>query len=532
MEKNDLDSESWQQFLPDIYIKNQFQKISSRSKLAFFSALIFGFLTHIFMFLNKLPNGDDLESMYRNYSMITSGRWFDKIAMSLSSYYSMPWVTGVVAVSFLAISVALIVSILDLKKPSSVVMTAALLTTFPILAALFSYMFYADLYMIAMFLSVSAVWLTKRYRYGFLLGAVGIACSMGSYQAYIGFAIVLCISSLLQVILKNQRSTKEVLLLALRYLGTGLLGVVLYFFVQKFCLAYFQLDLTGYQGIDQMGQMDVSQLLAIIPQAYADFYGFFIHDLYLQSPTYVKYLYGIVSLLILIFTLIAVVRNQVYRKITIVLVPLLLAALPLAFQVILFMAPKAFLHVLMYPQYALFFVIPFFLFEVAFERQKKTSTQWRVEIICSWILLFVSCVISYQFYLTSNIGYLNLHLKYEITYATELRILDRIEQHPEYTKDTPVYFVGAFPNLNHSMYPIAANDFVRGLQGINGNLVHHDLNYEGFYGNYLGVKLELATEEQKASVLNKLNEIDMPIWPEIGSVDMVDGIMVVNIKSL
>ncbi|SMB80889.1 Glucosyl transferase GtrII [Desulfonispora thiosulfatigenes DSM 11270] len=528
--RSSLDQESWQQMLPDTYIKNKFQNISHRFRLAFFSALIFGFITHIFMFVNKLPNGDDLESMYRNYSMITSGRWFDKVAMALSSYYSMPWVTGVVALFFLALSIAMIVSILDIKKPSNVVMTGALLTTFPILAAMFSYMFYADLYMISMFLSVSAIWLTKRYWYGLFLGALGIACSMGCYQAYIGFAIVLCILSILQMILNNEKSTKEVIFITFRYLCVGILGVILYFVVSKFCLSYFNLTLTDYQGIDQMGNTSVIHFLNIIPEAYVDFFAFFFSDLYLKNPVYVKFLYAVIFLLISVFSIIAIVRNQVYKKITIVLVPVLLGILPLAFQVILFMAPKAFLHFLMYPQYALFFVMPLFLGEAAFVRKKKTLIQWRADIFCSWIILIVSCVISYNFYLTSNISYLNLHLKYEITYATELRILDRIEQHPEYTKDTPILFVGAFPNNNHSIYPQATNNFVSGLVGINGNLVHHDLNYEGFYSNYLGVQVNLATEDQRDSVLNKLKELDMPIWPEIGSVDMVDGIMVVNIN--
>jgi len=531
MGNSTFEQDSWQQLLPDIFIKNQLQKISYSSKLAFFSAFIFGFLTHIFMFVNKLPNGDDLESMYRNYSMITSGRWFDKIAMSLSSYYSMPWVTGVVAIFFLSLSTALIVSILDFRKPIIIIITAALLTTFPVLAALFSYMFYADLYMIAMFLSVSAVWLTKKYNFGFLPGAVGIACSMGAYQVYIGFAIVLCIFSLLQVILMNLKSTKEVFFLTLRFLFVGILGIFLYFSVLKYSLSFFQLALTDYQGIDQMGQIDSTFLLDTVPKAYADFFGFFFQDIYFQTPTYIKYLYYIIFSSIPLLTLIAIIRNQVYRKTTIVLVPLLIAALPLAFQVILFMAPQAYLHILMYPQYSLFFVMPLFLKDAAFERQNKSLTMGSIEIICSWALLIAFFILPYHFYLTTNISYLNLHLKYEVTYATELRILDRIEQHPEYTKDTPVYFVGAFPNENHSMYPAKTYDLIKKLQGINGNLVHHDLNYEGFYENYLGVKLTLATEEEKIRVRDKLINLEMPIWPEIGSIDMVDGIMVVHIKS-
>ena len=103
---------NWGAWQPERVLTKLWWRIGANSRLAFCSALILGFVTHIYMFVNKLPNGDDLESAYRDYAMTASGRWFDQIAMALSSWYSIPWTTGVVALFFLALSAGLLCSCL------------------------------------------------------------------------------------------------------------------------------------------------------------------------------------------------------------------------------------------------------------------------------------------------------------------------------------------------------------------------------------------------------------------------------------
>lgn len=516
-------------FMPDKILKQVVGKISGECKLAFGAALFFGFLTHLFMFVNKLPNGDDLESMYRNYSMITSGRWFDMIATSLSSFYGVPWTTGVIALIFLALSVAVFCSLLQFKRHSSILITAALMTTFPVLAAQFSYLFYADLYMIAMFLGVSGLWLSKRYRWGFLPGALAIACSMGCYQAYIGFAIVVSMLSLMIEILRNKTRTREVIILTMRYLLAGFLGVSCYFIILKCCLVFFQLNLTDYQGIAHMGHLPDS-IPALIGKTYSAFFAYFFQDIYFESSIFYKSIYGLVSLTGVFLLGVGIIRNRCYRSCKIIILVILLAALPIGYNFIFVMAPEAYLHCLMQPQYILFFVMPVVFFEAAFSNSADHLGSMIIEFGSSWIIVLASCLIAYNFYLLTNICYLHLDLKYEITYATELRILDRIEQSPGYSSYTPILFIGSFPNENVSLYPQATMDTVKGLIGINGNLVHRNENYYGFYSNYLGKQLRLANKEDADKILRILENETMPLWPEDGSVAMVEGVLVVNIN--
>lgn len=555
----------------DAVIIRWYQSLRPESKLAFLTAFIIGLITHMFMFVNKLPNGDDVASMYHNFSMVTSGRWFDKPAMTLSSYYSMPWVTGLVALFFLALSVVLVCRILEIRRAGSVILTAGLMATFPALASYFSYMFYADLYMIAQFMSLLAIWLAKKYSWGCCLGALLLACCLGSYQAYIGIAVVICLLSLLQEILANEKSWPQVFGLGLRYLVTGILGVLAYFLILNWLLDYLQVALVDYQGIDSMGRITMKELGKILPKAYKDFWNYFALGTYFDSPLYIKIIYTCLGVTGLLLVGIALVRRGSYKnKLSLLLLPLF-ALLPPAYNLVYFMAPKAYLHSLMQPQYALLFVMPLCFYEVAYPISERSALERRdgskvvssetnlrestsnettsssseytsslsepqrlrdrrLASLCSWVLVIGTGLVTYNFFLTTNICYLNLHLKYEITYATQLRILDRIEQHPDYTRETPVLFLGYFPNEAQSLQPYYTRDFTKNMVGVNGNLVHHYHNYKGFYQNYLGVNLTFATDEQAAAVKEKVAQLDMPVWPAAGSVDIVDGIMVVHIN--
>lgn len=521
-----------QGLMPEAVIAGLWQKVSPQSKWAFGATLVAGLTTHLYMFVNKFPNGDDLASVYHNFHMITSGRWFDNPAMALSSYYSMPWVTGLVALFFMALSVVLLCRILNLQRKTTIILTGSLVATFPPLASYFSYLFYSDLYMIALFLGLLSVWLARRRTWGWLPGGLALACSLGCYQAFVGVPVVVCLMSLVVLVLDDEDSFKEILIQGGRYLLMGLLGVGLYFLILKGLLAWLGLELVDYQGIDAMGRITLEQIKSLFPKAYTGFWAYFAQGPYYASPKGIKLLYLLLALIGLAGLLLALGRSRRPKGLQTVLLVVLVLLLPPAFNLVYFMAPAAYLHSLMQPQYLLAFVLPLTFWESALapggNRRPLKVTAWQVA--ASWILILGTAAVAYHGFLTTNIAYLHLDLKYEITYATQLRILDRIEQHPDYTRQTPVLFLGYFPTENQSMYPPDTKEAVQGLVGINGNLVHHFHNYKGFYRNYLGVELTFAEGSDHQKILAYLEDQPMPVWPEAGSVDMVDGIMVVQLS--
>ena len=156
------------------------RRIKREWKIAFLSAFILGLLIHMPVMLSDIPNHDGLDSMYFDQNMITSGRWFLMIACGFSSYYTLPWLIGVLGLLFLALSAAALTELLEVRDSVAIVLISGLLVSFPALASTFAYVFTLDGYMLALFLAILAVLFTKKKRLGFLGRGICLAFSLGT----------------------------------------------------------------------------------------------------------------------------------------------------------------------------------------------------------------------------------------------------------------------------------------------------------------------------------------------------------------
>ncbi len=516
-------------YLPEAALRRAWQAVDPVCRLSFLSAFFLGLAAHLFMFANKLPNGDDLSDLYHLNSMASSGRWFDIVAKGISGFYSAPWATGLVALAFLALASAFLCHLLKVRRRGSAVLLSGLLVTYPVLAAHYSYLFYADLYMLALLLSVLSIWFAKNRWWGIIPGSLCLAMALGSYQAYLAAAVVTALLSLIVGCLDRQSSGKGLVERGLRYLLTGGLGLFLYFKVQSYLMGRFGITLTDYQSIDAMGRTSFAQIKEGLAQVYGQPGFFYFRDAFFTTPAFFKFLYGVLLAAGLVCLLVGVIRTRAWQSLRLPLLLLALAALPLGYNIIYLMAPGAYMHCLMFPAYMLYLAMPVYFYEAAYPAGGERPVS-PGQAGLSWLTLTAGTLVSFFFFLTINACYLHLHLKYEITYATELRILDRLEQLPEYTTETPVIFAGHFPNDNMSIQPYFTREAAGDMVGLRGNLVYHRLNYEGFFLNYLGKEIVIADDQEAARIRATEEFAALPQWPSAGSVAMIQGFAVVKIN--
>ena len=89
-------------------LKESKTKIKTTWRIAFVSALVLGLWIHLPVMLSDIPNHDGLSSMYFDQNMITSGRWFLTVACGFSSYFTIPWVIGLIGLIWLALTAAVL----------------------------------------------------------------------------------------------------------------------------------------------------------------------------------------------------------------------------------------------------------------------------------------------------------------------------------------------------------------------------------------------------------------------------------------
>ncbi|WP_099190540.1 glucosyltransferase domain-containing protein [Tepidibacter mesophilus] len=523
-------------------IKSQLNKVSSPSdaigifwkgisiisKTVFFAAIVIGLLSHLYFFVHKFANEDDIAHL--NTALFytkTSGRWFLGYITQLRGFYSLPVIIGAISIFFCAISAVLTAKLLRTKKTVTAFIIGALMASFPVLSYSFCYLFMADAYMYALFFAVLAVFLTNKYKFGFILGGISLSLSLGIYQSYIGYAIGLVLIILINLLIDNELDLKKIGLEILKYFTMGVLGAIFYFVSLKINLYLTGSTLLSYKGIDKMGHIDLYKLPSLVLRSYKNFFNSFAGKYYpvsgtLHSLYIVELIIGIVAIMFLIF------KNNIYKK-TLHLILLIcgIALLPPGLNIVDVMAPETQSATLNIYQFVLIFIFVATLVE-KIEFNFANLIKW-----CSFICLGL---IIFNFILLNNTYYLKAEIYFNRTFSLTSRMLDRIEQLPEFEKTNKVALIGKLPNSFYKdssiMFSETDNQGFWG-QYVGFNSSNNEDNTRKFIANaniFHGARFIRANKEEMKTAVD--DAINMPIWPQQGSIDCKNGVIIVHLSNV
>ncbi|MBS7238955.1 MAG: glucosyltransferase domain-containing protein [Acetatifactor sp.] len=503
------------------------QRIKPKWKTAFFSALILGLLIHLPILVSDIPNHDGLDSIYFDQNMITSGRWFLMIACGASSYYTVPWVIGLLGILFLGMTSACLTELLEVEKTWAVVVISGLLVSFPALASTFAYVFTLDGYMFAMFLAVLAVLLTRKRKWGFLPGAVCLAFSLGTYQAYIAFAMLLSLACCVMICAEDGKIVDKVKRMA-SFLWMGLLGMTLYLTILRVLLRLQGKELAGYQGINGIAAGEASDrgLLSTIFAMYRDFFAFSLKGGVLFHNGLSLTAAGLLAAAVLLCGGWLAYRRKWWKSpLFFAIIVVVCLAVPLAANGILLISPGVNYHLLMRYQWILFPIAGVAFVSRCMEGDRFPG--WM-----EWIALISGAALIFFYGVTDNIAYGNLMKKYEKTYAYCVRLLDRIEQTPGYYPGIPVAMIGV---VGDEQFPVTdvTGEVTDVMIGMNGDyLLYTGKNYESFLRNYLGATLNILPTSAMEEAYYSEEYTQMESFPGSDSIRIIDGILYVKTENV
>ena len=508
------------------------KNIKKEWKIAFFSAFLLGFLVHFPAWINDIPNHDGLASVYFDQNMITSGRWFLTVACGLTSYYTLPWLIGVLSLLWIAVTAVLLIEVLQVFKTEWIVVISGLLVSFPALASTYAYVFTADGYMFGMMLAVLAVYLTQKYKKGFLFGGVCLAFSMGTYQSYLPICILLCLYAIIQDFLsdgieKDSANKKAFLKIKIttvtKYFGMGVIGVSLYYIVLQVLLRIQGKVLDTYQGINGMTAIGGDSIVGTVTKMYRDFVTFILKGNVLFNNAFSLVAVVIIGVMFVLAMLYLIRERKLYRNIWFWIVGILLVIIvPLATNIILFISPDVGYHLLMRYQYVFLVICG-----VAF-----ISNYGKRIPVTEWCLLSAGVVLCFNFAVSDNIGYSNLQKRYEKTYAYCLRLADRIEQTEGYYTGMPVVIMGMVGDENFPSTDITT-DVTGNMIGLCGDfLCYNGTNYQDFFKHYLGITIEIVDQDTVGEIYNTsaiYQSLDS--FPGANCTQVVDGVLYVRTEN-
>lgn len=499
------------------------KNIPSKAKIAFGSTIIWGLIAHLYMFMNKLPNYDDI--MLNSFgATFRLGRWFlwivGAIAYHLELVYSLPWFNGLISLSFIAVANALIIGMLQIDNKWLISIVCGLLVVYPSWTGTFFFMFTAPYYALAIVLAVLAVYfVVSKNKFSFVLAIVCLCCSLGIYQAYLPFTAGLLVIILILQLYRDCH-WKEVLRNGIRYLAFLILSVGIYYLITRITLFATKQSFADYKGLGELGKFSFADTIKNIFL----FSGANIvsNKLEISYNLLLKmsYTFSIVILLVeLIITCTKWIKKQRIAE------AILLLVLGVCFwtavnAVYIMCQDESSIYVLMVYSYSLLFILP-----ICVLNQVASVNKSNLIVLTEYVmnLLIVAVVLNYCHFANAEYLAMDLSLQQMESYYTTL--ITQVKSTQGYTADMPVALIqkGGYVLGDSTLYRNEILDTFR-LKCRDDSLVD-TYNKECMLAYYLGFQPEyIDANEIDQNIVDR-----MTVYPGDGSIQVVDGVIVVKL---
>lgn len=498
------------------HIKNQWMT-------CFSSAILFGLLAHGYKLTNFLPNWDSLLNLYASQDKTELGRCFLAAACLPSSCYDLPWVNGLLSLVYIAVSAVCVSELFQIRRKIPLVLMGGIMATFPTVTSTLAYNYTADGYFLALLCACAAVLLAVRCRKGLPLASLLLALSLGIYQAYITFAMVLMLIYLIDQLLFYEMEQKQFWRTAGKFLACGMGGALLYLLSLKIMLALTGKTLMEYQGIDKAFSLgEVRPLYSILRAGYRFLLYFF--DFSHGINRFLVLNAGLVLLLAGLF-LRALRAEKTARKIgRLLLILVCMAAIPFAAFALYFVNPILDYHNLMVMSLCLIYMLPI----IFYERMPNLSAS--AAAASRWGIIGLSALTIYHFMLLANISYQKLQMSYERSYGVIVRLAERIGQLPEAGSCRKIAVLGCLEGSEAISY-----DFPPDMTGITDSYIIRKQDTamqenvtQAMLSDYCGIFYHDTTEEEVDEIRRTEAYKEMGCWPEAGAVAVIGDTLVVK----
>ena len=503
------------------------RKISPQIRAVFLGVLVFGLLAQGMGLFNKFSHHDDVAILFDMGTTVSSGRWTLQVLTWLEGLFygtgstSLPLFNGTISLLCIGAVGGLLISLLKIENRVFCFLLGGVMAAFPFVTALFAYMFTSHAYMIGLLMmAVSAFLICRRTPWWGKVIAVGIGgAGVGIYQAFLPFFVGMILLDNIMELAEGEESWGQTLRrVAIHVLC--ILGVMLVYTAgNRFFLHKYQVELSSYQGIDQMGQMTVQTLLGRIGRAYREFLnpsrGFF-GDVYPGTLRMVYFLMLGIEAVLAVRQIVRMGKRSAGRA---ALLTVFFALIPLGCNLIYVMVEEEVHALMVYGQ-----VLPVVLLAWMADRLELPGRRWNQAASVGVSLVLGVMALMYTRY--DNQCYLKdaLHQQEAISYYTTL--ITQIKSQPGYRPEMEVYFADADDPVDSTVYNIDELDFIRTNPYWHDSLEYlHCPTREVFMRVWCGADFPWGW----AAEVESLPEVQaMPAYPADGSIRIINDAVVVK----
>ena len=526
-------------------------KISKQVKTAFIAATVIGLLAHITFLTNRFFNHDSI--LYtlidpNSTFFLQQGKWLSLFMNRIvQGDITTSGIIVPIALLFLGLTASFTVSILKIKSPVWSAVTGGFLVLFPSVACANVYESSA-VFFSALLLSAIAVYVTIRWKYGFIAGVALLTLSFGVYSVFSGYAAGLFLLYLIFSLISGDTSVKDALVKGLKYLAVLAISALLYYIILQLLLRIQHVSLMDYRGIDNIGKFSISSISTVLYESYRKvyyffYYGIFLYRGYFEIEPIFRYLNWLSIGLTLFFCGCVLIKKGIIKDIgRTVLIVLLVVIFPLAIHAIAILGQNAYTHWIMCYPFVLVYVAllasvdSFEEIYVMKDGTKAYSNKVKFIFKSSTILtLVIATLLCRQWFFTTNQAYEYIRYQNQNAIAKGIMFTNDIQNDEEYNANVPIAFVGdggpiAFQYQTNDFLVIHGEDGI-GYTGFNGAIIDSD-RLKKLLTNWIGIDFKYCNTELVTALTTNSVVIDMPIYPSRGSIKLIDGVLVVKLSDI
>lgn len=507
---------------------NKSKNYIMKNKHAIIGAFLFAFVVHFYILSNYIPNHDDLAGVIINMDLSTSGRWFSMLATRMSSVYTMHPVNGLICIGLVSLASVIMVDVLEIENTMNKIVTIALFIVFPTIAGVMSYMQTADGYGIAIFLAIVGCYFIKQQSLtGYIYAVVCFTLSCGIYQAYITISVGIMYILIVKKVFTNQKLEHKHWKEFFCYVSSIVVSISIYYVILQIVLKITNQSLSSYSNINTMGKFTISEIYANVIDVYKNFGYFFLGKGNTYSSIVVFANITIIGLIVARFASVFVKLKGINR----LYVTLLFFSLPIAFNSIELIKPAGNeCSILTTYTFVLLYVFTTTLYDGYLNVDVNTR---RKRVLC-YICIASLSIIVWNNYLLTNKIYMKLEMTWEKSKSWASGLMADIQEVDGYSEEIPIMIDG-LESLNRENQKDAILDELDALlltnsytfcvdsNSYNENLLFH------YYRILLDKDIVSVPEEQRTKIRDTAHYKAMPSYPNEGSIQTIDGCIVVKI---
>ncbi|MBR6159666.1 MAG: glucosyltransferase domain-containing protein [Lachnospiraceae bacterium] len=506
-------------------------KEDKRSLFILICSLLWGFAAHGMAMLNKYSYHDDVPHFNWVGETYGLGRWGLGVAGTLteklfaSRNYSLPLINGILTIAAIAVMVYLICLKTEINDRFLIASLTGVMVCFPAVTNIFGYVFTAPQYYIASMLGVlgAFIFYSKKNIRSMTVCVLLMAVSTGVYQSNIPVNLMILLLFMLYEVYERDMSRKEYIILGVKNAVICAAFMIVYFLVNSVFLAVTGQDMYDYKGVSTFGRTGPAGYLYRIYTAYKRFikpadyinYNGVSANMF---PWNLKYLHMLLVLLTLVL-IVWLLKKKFSLEKSVQLLILVLVSPLFSYFFYVMVAEEDAHGGMAYGEVFMFTVAAFFVCRAMAEKDGKKD---RMPLFakCLTVIMLMMAVMFARF---ANVCYLKAGIMQAEAINYYNRLIERIETTEGYTKDTPVLYVEGRSKNDDDFSGNKLFDPIY-LPPYQGNSIINDFSWEETMNMWCGFSRVTAPDD-----LADTQEVkDMPVYPEPGSIKMIDKTLVVK----